>query len=255
MILAGRSFYEIELVYRSRFRKALVASMGLLGTSFLALGLVFPAETTEDPEWLGRDGRLIFRTEISPPDEVEASVQAEARRRSQAGALRLIEIEITEPTDRVQIDPPSSPRPIEIAEHMIPEPLPDPVEGPRVEIGTMVPVQQPEIAVELQLSEDLSTVTTTTPSAETNKFAILEMVLPLYPTVSEWYEIEGLVTIKAMVEPDGSVARVTTLDNEADVFCERAAQQALLAWQFKPIEVERQRVWFSVVVPFQFRLE
>lgn len=255
MILAGRSFYEIELVYRSRFRKALVASVGLLGTSILALGIVFPAETTEDPDWLGRDGRLIFRTEISPPDEIEASVQAEARRRANAGALRLIEIEITEPTDRVVIDPPSSPPAIQIAKHMIPEPIPDPIEGPRVEIGQMIPIIQPEIAVELQLSEDHSTVTTTTPSAETEKFAILEMVRPLYPTVSEWYEIEGLVTIKATVEPDGSVARVMTLGNEADVFCERAAQQALLAWQFKPIEVGRQRVWFSVVVPFRFRLE
>lgn len=260
MILAGRSLYEIELAYRVRFRKALAAAAGVLGVAVLISHLLLPStpESPPKPQWLGREGNPQLRLEISPKDRVEAEVQAEARRRSRAGALRLVELEIAPPevpevvrvTERPQTPPPDPEVNLEV-----PEPIPDPHIGPRIEIGELVPLQPEEVAVEVELSEDLSTVSTTTPSAITQDFAILEMIRPSYPSVSEYYEVEGLVTIRATVEPSGAVARVTTLENQADAFCERAAQQALLAWQFRPLLVDEKPVWFSVVVPFRFRLE
>ncbi len=259
MILAGRSFYEIELACRVRFRKAFAAATGVVGLGVLLAHLAVPTEPdSTKPKWLGREGKPQWRLEISPKDRVEAEVQAEARRRSQAGALRMIELEIVpeEIPEVVRVtERPQTPPPEPDADLEIPEPIPDPDTGPRIEIGELVPIQPQQVAVEFELSEDRSTVSATTPSAVTDEFAILEMIRPTYPSVSEYYEVEGLVTIRATVEPSGAVARVMTLENKADVFCERAAQQALLAWQFRPMMVDEKPIWFSVVVPFRFRLE
>jgi periplasmic protein TonB len=260
MILAGRSFYEIELAYKSRFRKAFAASIGVMAVAVLISWVFFPYTPTapQEPKQLGREGPPLRLAEISPKDRFEAQVQAVARRRSAAGAVRLIEFEIeeSEPREIVRVvERPRAPVREPDTDPDIPVPPPEPVVGPWIEIGELVPLQPPAIAVQVELNEDLSTVSATTPSAITDEFAILEMVRPMYPSVSEYYEVEGLVTIRATVEPSGAVAHVATLENQADAFCERAAQQALLAWQFRPIVVEQKPVWFSVVVPFRFRLE
>ena len=60
---------------------------------------------------------------------------------------------------------------------------------------------QPRPAVEFTLDEELSTRSASLPTSRSEDFAILQIVRPDYPEVSLLAEVEGLVTVRALVDP------------------------------------------------------
>ncbi|MCK4305554.1 MAG: TonB family protein [Candidatus Eisenbacteria sp.] len=243
MILAGRSFYEIEQLCHRRLQKFVLLSLGM----FLGLGLVMPLQCVPEPlrsVQTGTLGPVRTADELTQPAPLEGVVEAMAARWLASGALRCVEFVIDE-------DAPLQEGPQVMLGHSDLH-TPPTKGGPTVSIGKIIPLDQPTLAIELD--KDFSILPTSDRGARTPDFAILHMVRPAYPQISLWANIEGMVTLKATISPAGTVTRVITLANEADDYCENVATAALLAWRFKRMEIEGKPVWFSVVVPFQFQI-
>jgi TonB family protein len=243
MIVAGKSYYEIDQLCQRRMRWSYLVSSAF----FALLAVITPPECVPEPlrpRFVGHAGPMRVTELLTRPDRPEAQVEAMAARWLASGALRVIDFVIVEEevARSAQLPTPTSRR-----TH-----APTPRRGPTVSIGQIVPIER--VQVEIELDENLAARTTTRPGARREDFAILNMVRPAYPQVSLWAEVEGLLTLKATVSPLGRVIRVVTLSNEADGFCEEVASMALLQWEFRPIKLDGQPVWFSVVVPFRFTL-
>jgi TonB family protein len=244
MIHAGRPYGEIEEDYRRRMRK----SFGLACALFAVL--LFSTPTAFVPRLPGRHvglpGPDQRRATLSPESPVVDVLEQVHRAWVAAGAMQCIEVDIVEGSDMQE----------ESLALATPSPPPDPRDGrrrPQVAIGPPRPIQ-PAPAVEVQLDEGFSPRSTSPPSSHSPDFAILQMIRPEYPEASLWAEVQGLVTVRALIDPNGAVMGITTLDNEADEFCELAVMAALRDWRFQPLERDGHAVWFSVVVPFRFQL-
>ncbi len=239
MITAGLTGHEIEQYYRRRFRWSLLASGSAFALTAL-LSTIVPVQCV--PAHLTGAGIHGPRQEaevLSPRDHPLSAIEALARERVAAGALLCVEYVIT---DHADTD----------------EPAPSLKPSPWVAIADLVAIQPEapdEVVLEIELDESFTTRNTSVRSEQSPDFAILYMRRPLYPKFSETAGVEGLITLKATVNPDGKVTRVTAIANETDVLCLQASEAALREWEFKPMEIHSQAIWFSVVVPFRFRLE
>ena len=239
MITAGLTGHEIEQCYRRRFRWSLLAS-GSVFTLTALLSTIVPVQCV--PAHLTGAGIHAPRQAaevLSPRDHPLSAVEALARKRIAAGALLWVEYVITDYADTDE-----------------PAPFPEP--SAWVTIADLVAIQPEapdEVVLEIELDESYAARNTSVRSEQSLDFAILHMIRPLYPEFSETAGVEGLITLKATVNPDGKVTRVTAIANETDFLCLRVSEAALREWEFKPMEIHSRAVWFSVVVPFRFRLE
>ena len=144
---------------------------------------------------------------------------------------------------------------------------PDAGGRPVVKIGEITPFQRPktteelpdspppEVDLEFELTSDFSIVNTSRESSQSSEFGILELFRPNYPARSIYNDIEGIILLRVLVNPNGEVTRVETIENDTDNHCETAAREALREWIFKPILHEGRPIWFRVVVPFQFEID
>jgi protein TonB len=244
MIHAGRSYLDLEERYRTRLRLAYALS----GALHVALLLVTPAALVPriEAERTGLAGPDRLAEQIAPETDPVDRQEALARWRMATGAMLWVDVEIVGETT-------GEPQPA-LAPNTPPAGSPPKDPGRRVTVGPLRPYAPPTPALEIRLDEGLAAVSTSAASARASRFAILDMVRPEYPELSLWAQVEGLVTIRALVDPAGLVSAVSTVDNQADRMCERAAAEALQRWRFQPLRVEGQSVWFTVVVPFRFQL-
>lgn len=245
MILAGRSYAEIEARLRRRTLKSTLLATGIfffMATSYSILLWRFPALRR-----LGLWGEPTPSLVITDDDRLLGEIEAVAARRVARGAARIIEFVVAD--EEVSGE---NPQPTLIAG---PQEVEAPARrgGPTVSIGELVPYNPPK--VEFELDENLAVKSTSRRSARSHELSILNLVRPDYPDVSLFAEVEGLVRLRATVDPDGKVISVVILSNEADLHCGEAALVALYDWRFKPVEINGEAVEFSVIVPFRFRID
>lgn len=77
-------------------------------------------------------------------------------------------------------------------------------------------------------------------------------VNPIYPRQAKSMRLTGVVTIKIMVDEDGSVADI--VDMEGPSMLTRAAEDAIRKWKFRPFKRDGQPVKASGFVSFNFSL-
>ena len=245
MILAGRSYADIEERLQKRTLKC-----ALLATSiFIFLGAVYSILLWRFPALraLGLWGEREIQLVITNDDRLHDEIEAVAARRVSQGAIRLVEFVFSD--EDIQAERPQ----------LTAADLPDPLNaalrsgGPTVSIGELVPFRPPR--VEFELDENLSVKSTSRRSAHTQELAILTLVRPDYPDVSLWAEVEGLVRLRATIDPEGKVIAVDILSNEADLYCGEAALVALYDWRFKPVEIDGEAIQFGIIVPFRFKID
>ncbi len=63
---------------------------------------------------------------------------------------------------------------------------------------------------------------------------ILEQQLPRYPSELETEQIEGMVVLRILVDPEGAVSRIEVLASEPPGVFDEAAISAARTWQFEP---------------------
>lgn len=245
MILAGRSYAEIKARLHRRTFKSFLLAVGLMllsATSYSILLWRYPAL-----RHLGLWGERTPQMVITDDNRLLGEIEAVAARRVARGATRLVEYVVTDEDisgEQTQTTIAPSPEPVAATTHP---------GGPTVSIGELVPYDPPK--VEFELDENLAVRSTSRPSARSQELSILTLVRPDYPEVSLFAEVEGLVRLRATVNPEGKVISVVILSNEADLHCGEAALVALYDWRFKPVEINGEAVEFSVVVPFRFTID
>ncbi|MFV0388937.1 MAG: TonB family protein [Pyrinomonadaceae bacterium] len=77
-------------------------------------------------------------------------------------------------------------------------------------------------------------------------------VSPVYPPQARSMRMSGVVKVQVVVDEEGNVARVENLDGPA--LLKRAAQDAILKWQFTPFKRDGQPVKATGFVNFNFTL-
>lgn len=83
---------------------------------------------------------------------------------------------------------------------------------------------------------------------------LLEKVEPSYPEVARRARIDGKVTVRAVIAPDGNVESVEVFASTNPLF-DQAAVDAVRKWRYRPALMNGRpvRVYFSVVVSFRIR--
>ncbi len=242
MIHAGRSLLDVDAQYRRRMRYAYVVAALLHGALlFLTPSVLVPELHSGRVALAGPERRL---EEITPETYPLNDRESAPRSHPLPGAMTWVEFVIVDHPDPAEQPPPLV---ADAREPVVPR------HGPRVQIGALQPLR-PQPVVEVHLDENLQTRSFSRPSARTEEFAILQMTRPAYPEVSLWGDVQGLVTLRATVSPQGLVSSVDLMANETDPYCEEAATQALMHWRFRPLHIADEPVWFSVVVPFRFQI-
>jgi len=231
MMMTGRSYAALEAAYRRRFWRAMLLSSA--GFGLLAIGLpigCLPASIRPDVAGY-RDAQRV-EPRLAPAEFPVDHIAAASARRLAQGAIELIEFELVEEATPA----PDRPR-------------------PRARIGELQLLAPTQEEIVVELGENLAPQPSSLPKTVTSRFEVRRLVVPEYPAASLAANTHGLVRIKARVDPQGRVRRVTTLSNQADLLCQAAAEEALSEWRFRPLQVAGEAIWFSVVVPFRFRVE
>lgn len=83
---------------------------------------------------------------------------------------------------------------------------------------------------------------------------ILKKVEPAYPAAARRLGICGRVVVKFLVEPDGSVAKLSIVEAHPRGFFERPTLEAVGKWRFKPGRYRGNAVATWVILPVEFRL-
>jgi periplasmic protein TonB len=81
---------------------------------------------------------------------------------------------------------------------------------------------------------------------------LLRRVEPQYPEVARRQNVQGPVTLSAVVGEDGEVRSVTVLSG--DPALRKAALDAVQQWRFKPFRVNGRATEFATRITVNFRL-
>lgn len=78
---------------------------------------------------------------------------------------------------------------------------------------------------------------------------------PAYPPEARQHRIEGCVSVRFLVEPDGSVSRISIIKSEPPVVFDNAVISVLKNWRFEPGKVRGRKVRTWCVQEISFSLE
>jgi protein TonB len=78
---------------------------------------------------------------------------------------------------------------------------------------------------------------------------------PRYPDAARREGVEGVVLVKALVQPDGGIGAVEVERSSGHAVLDQAAVQAIRDWRFRPAERNGARVEAWVVVSIHFKIE
>src|SRR5262245_38672388 len=81
----------------------------------------------------------------------------------------------------------------------------------------------------------------------------LVRVPPEYPALARSAGVDGIVSVRALVGPDGRVHRTEV--TKGDAMLDRAAIDAVQRWRFKPGTANGQAIWAWTTVPVRFSLQ
>jgi periplasmic protein TonB len=81
---------------------------------------------------------------------------------------------------------------------------------------------------------------------------LIRRVEPQYPEVARRQNIQGPVTLSALVDKDGSVQSVTVLSGDSALA--PAALEAVKQWRFRPYPVNGRATEFTTRITVNFRL-
>ena len=85
--------------------------------------------------------------------------------------------------------------------------------------------------------------------------AILSHVAPRYPATARERGIEGVVTLRVVVEADGTRSDITIVKSSGSAMLDRAAVAAVQEWEFRPATVQGKPVRSTLdLPPIRFRL-
>lgn len=107
----------------------------------------------------------------------------------------------------------------------------------------------------IELGDDLAPRRASRATMQSEDFAILKLVPPIYPEISILQNVEGRIRVSALVDTKGEVVDIKVVETGVDLFCEDAVRFALKQWRFKPYRRRGRLVPFRVLVPFRFELE
>jgi TonB family protein len=124
----------------------------------------------------------------------------------------------------------------------------------------MTPAQRPNQKSSSVLSNpDVTTKETETAVADVTAVSpeiandsLIRRVEPQYPEVARRRNIQGPVTLSALVDEDGSVRSVTVLSGDSALA--PAALEAVRQWRFKPYRVNGRATEFATRITVNFRL-
>lgn len=79
-------------------------------------------------------------------------------------------------------------------------------------------------------------------------------VAPVYPRAAKQAKLEGYVTMRITIRPDGTVVQATVIDAKPKRLFDDAAKQAILRWKFRPKVVDGQAVAQEATQTIEFTL-
>lgn len=78
---------------------------------------------------------------------------------------------------------------------------------------------------------------------------------PPYPISEQRAEVEGTVTVRLAIGPDGKVVRVEKVRATSDAFFQATQRHAMRNWRFRPATVDGRPVESSTVMTVHFKLD
>jgi protein TonB len=84
--------------------------------------------------------------------------------------------------------------------------------------------------------------------------ALLHRVEPTYPEVAALAQLAGMVILEATVNTDGCVQSVKLLRSRHPLL-DKAAQEALMRWQYSPLVLNGIPTPFVLTVTFRFSVQ
>jgi periplasmic protein TonB len=78
---------------------------------------------------------------------------------------------------------------------------------------------------------------------------------PPYPISEQRAEVEGTVTVRLAISPDGKVVRVEKVRATSDAFFQATQRHAMRNWRFRPATVDGRPVESSTVMTVHFKLD
>ena len=88
---------------------------------------------------------------------------------------------------------------------------------------------------------------------EVNQARLISSVPPAYPAMAKAQHVSGAVTIDALVDASGRVAKMKVLSGPT--LLEQAAMEALRQWKYEPATLDGKAVPMHLTVTIQFRLQ
>jgi TonB family protein len=243
MIRAGQFLCETDKPYR----RILSVTLALSVAFHVFLLLLHPVQwwRSKDKPIPGMEGPDLIAPEIAAVDpSPKDSEKQTAGRPIPQGTLIVLNIEILpERTTRhrERVEPP--------------QPVPEPVVAPLPEKESTTQQVGLDDQPVIELGEDLAPRTTSKATMQSEDFAILKLVPPIYPEISIMQNVEGRIRVRALVDKKGEVEDIKVVESGVDLFCEEAVRTALMQWRFKPYRKFGRTVPFTVLVPFRFELE
>jgi len=146
-------------------------------------------------------------------------------------ALNSIDVVLVE-----EVPPPKE----EIIQKIV-EPVEEEIEAPVEE-----PVKEEKVEIE-ESRESLGAVSEATPLEFVN-------LAPEYPALARRRGWEGLVVLQVRVEKDGTPSAVVILESSGHNILDRAAQEAIQRWRFKPAQSGLLTFASTVNIPVRFQL-